>query len=209
MGIGRVLKLLMRERLVAWRGLLRRIKEREGRVNIIFFHGLYGKNGAFYEISKKIPKEYGIKEARGYIDKEEVEISAKRVADWIIREKMEKVILVGHSKGGLITSELIKGKYGVSKKIKKIINFSTPYQGSIISLLPLRGMKDLELSKTERVYENEGKIVNIYPRIDNRIWPRESLRLKGAENIEIDTLGHASILEDERAMKVLLEKIKI
>jgi len=78
MGIERAFKLLIKERLIAWRGLVRKIKERKGVVTIIFFHGLYGKYGAFYEIVKRIPGEYGIREAKGYVDRESVERRAKK-----------------------------------------------------------------------------------------------------------------------------------
>jgi len=103
--------------------------------------------------------------------------------------------------------ELLNKKYGVSERILKVINFSTPYQGALISKLGLKGMDDLKMGKKRR-YISKEKVVNIYPKIDNRIWPRESLNLKGSENIEIKMLGHARILEEERAINVLLEKIK-
>lgn len=138
--------------------------------------------------------------------------SAKIIEKLILDNNLQNIIIVSHSKGGLIGKYLLTFSE-VKGRIKKIITIATPWEGSRLfrlylhkSFKELRPNSDIieELRNHKEVNE---KIVSIFGKSDNVIWPIESCKLKGAKNIEVNTYGHHKILFDKNVCDVVLSEI--
>jgi len=126
-----------------------------------------------------------------------VALSAEVVADQLTRLDLHGVVIVAHSKGGLI------GKYLMTQldpdgRVDRMIAISTPFSGSRYArylLLPsLRALAGTDpalrsLGADDRL---NARIVSIFGRFDPHI--PEGSSLPGAENVRIDTGGHFRIL---------------
>ena len=129
----------------------------------------------------------------------------KIIKQFILENNLEEVVLLSHSKGGLIGKYLIDDTE-VNTYIKCSISIATPYHGSILGRL--RWLSLYELMPNALHYktmhlttENNYKIFNLYPRIDNHVIPNRNLILKGANNIQIDVIGHSRIMGSEKTFK--------
>ena len=123
--------------------------------------------------------------------------SAGIVADYLSRHDLHDVVIVAHSKGGLI------GKYLMTQldpdgRVMKLIAISTPFSGSWYArfmLMPsLRAFagSNPHLAALGADQRLNNRIVSIFGRFDPHI-PEGSV-LPGAENVLIDTGGHFRIL---------------
>lgn len=136
--------------------------------------------------------------------------SARIVRDLIEENKLKNVIIVAHSKGGLIAKFLLLN-FNKDNVIKGVIAIATPFSGS--SLAGLIGHKSFkELSLGSKLIQNlnshaaiNNRIISIYPSFDNHV-PEGSV-LANAENIKVNVKGHHKILFDKKAQELVLEKI--
>ena len=134
--------------------------------------------------------------------------SAAIVAQRIAELGLTGVLLVAHSKGGLI------GKHAIlvddtDARIDRLISISTPYAGSSLaryfptrSVLALRPQAETVGWLASNVDAN-ARIVSIYGEFDPHI--PDGCHLEGAVNIEIDVVGHFRVLGDHRVIAAVLE----
>jgi hypothetical protein len=123
--------------------------------------------------------------------------SAEIVADYLRRRDLTDMVIVAHSKGGLI------GKYLMTQldprgRVLRLVAISTPFSGSryarymlMPSLRAFAGTNPYLAALAADVRLNN-RVVSIFGRFDPHI-PEGSV-LPGAENVLIDTGGHFRIL---------------
>ena len=123
--------------------------------------------------------------------------SAGIVAERLRELDLHGVVIVAHSKGGLI------GKYLMTQldpdgRVERMVAVSTPFSGSRYArYMPTPSLRDfaakhpalLALAADESL---NGRVVSVFGRFDPHI-PEGSI-LPGAENVRIDTGGHFRIL---------------
>jgi pimeloyl-ACP methyl ester carboxylesterase len=133
----------------------------------------------------------------------DIPTSAKKVREVIEENKLEKVIIVAHSKGGLIGKYLLV-REDPDKRIKGVIAIATPFHGSsAVKFIPHVSVRELAPdSKIIRYLEEHSevndKIVSIYPSFDNHVWHPKGSYLAGAmQNIRVDVAGHHKVLDDK------------
>lgn len=122
------------------------------------------------------------------------------VLNYIVKHNLSDVILVTHSKGGLIARSIIKDQ---PENIKYAIEISSPNKGTIFGYLNIISLSELKPNcKKLQVLEDidTKKIINIYPKLDNHVIPNSSLYLEGAKNIKLDIVGHTRILESKELL---------
>ncbi|MCX6722149.1 MAG: hypothetical protein NTY04_03085 [Candidatus Staskawiczbacteria bacterium] len=139
--------------------------------------------------------------------------SAELVRDLIKEKDLRSVIIVAHSKGGLIGKYLL-GFENSDDRIKKLITIATPWKGSSLFILnlhksfkELRPMSDI-LNKLYEQKQVNHKIVSIYGESDNVIWPVESCHLEGAKNIQVENHGHHKILFDKKVVDIVMSEVE-
>ncbi|HEV2339471.1 MAG TPA: hypothetical protein VGT05_01750 [Patescibacteria group bacterium] len=136
-----------------------------------------------------------------------IQDSARITREVIEKNNLNHVVLIAHSKGGLIGKYLLVHD-NEDGRIDTLIAIATPFSGSpVAGVVPFTPFKELlpgsevirELQSHEEV---NGQIVSIFPEFDNHI-PSGSY-LQGAENIRIHEKGHHKVLfHSEAVMQVL------
>lgn len=148
----------------------------------------------------------------GYNNKE-IFHSAKMVRDFVEEKNLKNIIILAHSKGGLIGKEFLL-YHNNDERVIGLIALATPFQGSKIArFMPSRAFRELAYNgsvlKNQNIHtEVNTKIISIYGSFDNHIWPGDSSRLDGAENIEVPVYGHHKILASKKVRKIIMDKVK-
>lgn len=138
---------------------------------------------------------------------------AKIVNDFIKNHNLNNVILVGHSKGGLIGKYLLV-YFNQNKNIKGLIAIATPFCGSFpAKYIPFKPYQEVALNSQliqdlQSYEEVNQKIISITPSFDDHIWVDKHRNLKGAENIKLDVKGHSKIVFDQETIDQVIHGIK-
>lgn len=139
--------------------------------------------------------------------------SSSLVNNVIEKENLKNVILVAHSKGGLIGKHMLI-HHNETGAILGMISIATPYSGSAMAkILPIEPIKELHndsiIIKDLATHTNvNDKIISICPEYDNHVWAEEGSHLGGAHNIDVPVHGHHKIVFDKGVEKIVLESIE-
>jgi pimeloyl-ACP methyl ester carboxylesterase len=135
-----------------------------------------------------------------------IDRSAEIVASYLRDHDLEDVLIVAHSKGGMIGKEvMLRPDSGL--RVRKMLAISAPFSGSVYArflLLPsLRALSPndpttLRLAADHRV---DDRITSVWAAFDPHI-PGGS-RLQGAENVRIDDGGHFRILRNPQVLALV------
>lgn len=147
-----------------------------------------------------------------YDPNDKIENITEVVANYIKNMGLKRVILLGHSKGGLVAKYLMDYFPKVNRVIIKSISIATPYGGSLLGYFRIWNSWHLRpgseiLIKVRKKNENLSKIINIYSRVDNHVIPNRNLVLDGAKNIMVDMVGHTRIVESEETRKIIKNEL--
>jgi pimeloyl-ACP methyl ester carboxylesterase len=133
--------------------------------------------------------------------------AADVVAALVVQHDLTNVVLVAHSKGGLI-GKFVMLDLDSDERIVGMIAIATPFLGSAWARLmvapSLRAFSARDphiVALHARLGVNQ-KITSIYAGFDPHI-PAGSV-LPGARNIRIDTVGHFRLLDDPRTVTAVL-----
>lgn len=139
--------------------------------------------------------------------------SAAKVKEILLENDLKNVILVAHSKGGLIGKYLLVNE-NAGSRVKGLIAIASPFSGSAIGrLVPHYSVKELtpenklirNLSEHKAVNQ---KIISIIPDYDNHIWHEQGSFLEGAlANIRMPISGHHKILSGKRVWEEVVKGI--
>lgn len=139
-----------------------------------------------------------------------VKVASRKLADHIRRKELKNYFIIAHSKGCLVT------KYAVYREDipmpQKIFSIAPPFGGSVfghLRLLSLHEMKPASplLQELRKLTDKNHLFVSLYPAIDNMILVRGSSYLEGAENIQLDVNGHTLVIEDDRMIREIVDRI--
>ncbi len=115
----------------------------------------------------------------------DIPVSAKKVREIIIENKLEEVVLVAHSKGGLISKYVLVHE-NADDRVKGLVAIATPFHGSELArFVPHYSLQELKTDSEIIKYiaahtEVNGKIVSIIPSYDNHVWHDKGSELEGA-----------------------------
>lgn len=134
---------------------------------------------------------------------------------WSVMEnhQLRKVIIVAHSKGGLIGKYLMI-HHDKTNRIKTIITIATPFNGTTVArIVPRASFREVlpsspiitELQKNKTVNK---RIVSIAPEYDNHMRPKQSSYLEGAQNITVKVRGHHRVVLDKTVEEKVLSLAK-
>jgi len=129
---------------------------------------------------------------------------AALASEYLEAQKLEDVLLVAHSKGGLIGKTLM---LNAGERISSLVAANTPFGGSDYAhLVPIRTLREfVPTHETIRALaanaEVNSRITSVYSSWDP-IVPNGSL-LEGATNIELPVTGHFRILDRPELLEIL------
>ncbi|MEO8263729.1 MAG: alpha/beta fold hydrolase [Pseudolysinimonas sp.] len=137
--------------------------------------------------------------------------SAAIVARELAARGLTDVVLIAHSKGGLIGKQLMT-REDPQARVDRLIAIATPFGGSSmarLTLVPaLRAFlpSDGVITALGSAREHHARLTSIYPRFDPNI--PEGSRVEGAENVEIPVVGHFRILDDPRTIAAVIAAVE-
>ena len=136
---------------------------------------------------------------------EAVEVAARRVHDYIAANDLHDVVLIAHSKGGLIGKYLMV-RLDRQARIDGMIAINAPFSGSFWGDIPVPTLRvfspsDVLLRFLGGPSEVNRAIVSLYSFFDQNVWAGS--RLTGARNVRLPVAGHSRIL-GSRALRALL-----
>jgi len=140
--------------------------------------------------------------------------SSKKVLEVIEENNLKNVIIVAHSKGGLITKYLLTHD-NTNHAVKGLIAVATPFHGSSMgSFIPHHSTKELGADSgiiryLESHNESNNKIVSIIPEYDNHVWNEKGSYLEGAlQNVSVKVMGHHRVLGSKEVQNVVMDWIE-
>ena len=186
----------------------------KGKVPIILIPGLYTKWSFlkfFADSLSHLGHPIYVLDHLGY-NSHSIDHSAKLVRELIEEQDLRSVIILAHSKGGLI-GKYVLAFYNSGHRVKKVIAIASPFAGSHAArFFPLASFRELHphspmiaALKTEEAANRH--IVSIFGVFDNHVWPEESCRLSGARNIQVGVHGHHRILFDHGVRRMIMDEV--
>lgn len=137
-----------------------------------------------------------------------IEDITEEVENYIRLNNLKRVVIISHSKGGLIARNLVNS---INNRVKLVVILAVPHHGTILAYLPLKGFSELkpnsETIKNISSLEVSEKIINIMPSWDNHVIPNTSLKLEGARNITVSVGGHTRILDASETSELIEREI--
>ncbi|PPF14174.1 esterase/lipase family protein [Rathayibacter rathayi] len=128
--------------------------------------------------------------------------------DYLREHDLRGVVVVAHSKGGLIGKHMMVVDDREEGRIERMIAVSTPFNGSSLArIAPARALREFAphrplIRRLLAEREADARITSIYGMRDQYI-PRGS-RLAGAhENIAVSVVGHFALLSHPRVLDLI------
>jgi len=142
------------------------------------------------------------------------ELLAKQIDRLRHRHGIRRVALVTHSMGGMLARNYVQRRGGADK-VATLVQLAAPNQGSKLapfavtplglSLLP---GSDFLQRLAAATLPDGCPVTSIYSRDDNMVLPASCGYLPEARNIELDGLGHSSVLFNERVAQLVHHQLK-
>ncbi|WP_295838123.1 alpha/beta hydrolase [uncultured Microbacterium sp.] len=135
--------------------------------------------------------------------------AAGRVAALLIERGLDDVVLVAHSKGGLIGKHVMAFD-PAGERVRAMVAVATPFGGSrYSSLMPTPSLRafrsgDATMRALAAAAEANARITSVYGAFDPHI--PEGSELAGARNVRLDGGGHFRVLADPR---VIAEVVRV
>lgn len=113
----------------------------------------------------------------------------------------DRVILLGHSMGGLVARSYLR-RFGGAARVAKVITLATPHHGSDLARLAI-GVDGKQLRRGNpwlaSLNQSESDagcvpVVSLFTWQDNFVAPQDSPMLANATNIALTGMGHLSLL---------------
>lgn len=181
---------------------LTNINNKSSKNVIVFIRGGLTQNPIYFFLKRYLEKKgYSVYMTNFGLELYDLNKSAQILANYIEKNRLKNVVLVGTSIGGIIGFHYVQKLEGW-KKVKKLIAIGAPFKGTLfVSLLVFflkagrqifpnsQYQKDLFAEKIKNI----NKIVCISAKYDE-IIPNESSKIPGAKIEELKIAGHVNLL---------------
>ncbi len=190
----------------------------DNRCPIILVHGYMMRGLVMYPIKRRLSKDgyknvYLFTYSPPWLNIDDFSLQLKDKIESVKKETgAEKVDLICHSMGGLVALNYINNHDGV-KNIDRLITLGTPFGGSKLWSFSIgRCGKEMkpgsEILKKLSVPPAGVKTTAIYTTFDEMVIPYEYGKIEGADNIEMNYIGHVGLLFDGKAYGIIREALK-
>lgn len=187
---------------------------------VILLHGLFQNRSCMYWLRFRLQKA-GFKNVIAintppWRDLETLtEILSRTIDEVAIAHGVTKVHLVGHSMGGIIARNYIQRRGG-APRVACCVTIGSPHSGSKLAPFALSPLGKAVLPGSEFLRQlnavdkpPETRVIAVYTRHDNIVLPATNAKLTAADiNIELDGMGHTSLLFHPRVVEVVIEQLK-
>jgi pimeloyl-ACP methyl ester carboxylesterase len=127
---------------------------------------------------------------------------ASAVETYLEAEHLTDVVLLAHSKGGLVGKQVMVGQSG--ERVRGMVAVATPFGGSRYArLMPAPTLRifsprDATIVALARELDVNERVTSVFASFDPHI--PEGSELAGAKNVRLQTGGHFRILADPRVI---------
>jgi pimeloyl-ACP methyl ester carboxylesterase len=186
---------------------------------IILLHGLFDNGASWFWFKQQLKKQGIVNITAMNLSSwhnEEVltELVSKRIDELRHQLGVNKVHLIGHSMGGIIARNYVQLRGG-AEKVDQLICIGTPHHGSKLapfSISPLGkllipGSGFLQRLNSAPQPDTVG-MTNIFTRKDNMVIPNSSFHLNWGMDVELDGIGHTSLIYRRAVVKATLNSLK-
>lgn len=189
---------------------------------ILLVHGYFSNRGIWWRFRKRLADAglgpihtVTLSPLWGSID-EMMPLLATKI-EAICRESgHEKLIIVAHSMGGLVTRAYMASNVNAPACIEKLITLASPHCGTQMANFGVgqcvgeMNMKSGWLAALERSEQTipHPPTVSIYTLNDDLIYPPENSRLAWAENVPVVGVGHVGLLFSKAIAERVIAEIK-
>lgn len=186
---------------------------------VILVHGVLVNDGVWFMMRRHLAKQgigaiYTLNFGPPYSDIEHfAEQLHAKVESVCVNTGAARVVLVGHSMGGLVSRAYFRQRGRA--RLEKIITIGTPHHGSVLAWLAfgrsLAQMRPGNAWLTE-LNRDETKplpipVMSIWSRHDSLVVPQASCELASAENVAVIGVGHNALLGDRQVMHMLEQAV--
>ncbi len=127
----------------------------------------------------------------------------------------ERVVLIGHSMGGLVCRAYLK-HHGGLQRVASVVTLGTPHQGSKLCALSLDPMAQdmrpesafLEDLATDDPIPGAADFTAIYSSFDHLVVPASYAYYAGVGNIVVEGVGHNGLLWSARVYELIRENLE-
>lgn len=175
---------------------------RPDQIPVVFVHGFFS-NAGFWRCCKRFLQDRGITAL--YTLNLEPEFNdmdvyagqlARRIEEVCALSRRDRVVLVGHSMGGLVCRAYVRS-HG-SDRVCKIVTLGSPHHGTVLArLVPGPNLRQMRPGSAwlRRLNAEFTKVpTSVYASAhDNIIAPQDSALLDGAEQTLVSGIGHLSM----------------
>lgn len=191
-----------------------------GVLPVLFVHGVLSNGGIWHRALAAL-------ERRGMVNLFTVNLDpplagvdrlaeqlARRVEQVCRAAAAERVIVVGHSLGGLVARTWIV-RHGGAARTAKLVTLGSPHRGSMLArglgvrwaLDVLCGSRWLEELAAAEARAVRVPTTSIFSWHDELIAPQDSSRLEGARNVALEHLGHIELVASPQVLELLAAEI--
>jgi len=140
-----------------------------------------------------------------------VEPLARRIDEVLAATGAARLILVGHSMGGLVVRAYLR-RYG-AEKVTRVVTLGTPYGGSELARIGFGANGRQMVPGNDwltRLAEDDVSVetTTLFSPHDNYVMPQTNLILAGAQRHALDGLGHLAMLYSPRVADALLDALQ-
>ncbi len=134
---------------------------------------------------------------------------AELTAGFLEQADLHDVVLVAHSKGGLVGKQVMLSAAG--QRVAGMVAVATPFRGSsharflVGRTLRAFSPRDAALLALAAERDVDSRITAVYPRFDPHV--PETGALEGARNVELPLAGHFRVLGDPSLAAVVVREV--
>jgi triacylglycerol lipase len=188
-----------------------------GRPVVLLVHGYCCNRGLWWRMRRRLERR-GFQVATMNLEPPFGRIEAfadqlhRAVEALVARDGVDRLILVGHSMGGLVARSYL-GTYGTGR-VKRLVTLGTPHRGTLLARLgPGACARQMRPGSTflENLADAEQlgiPVLTIWSKADQLVVPPESSRLAGAEERVLPDTGHMALAFSSVVSDVVADELE-
>ena len=191
----------------------------DGRLPLLLVHGYQCNRGFWFELRSRLARAGWqaatislnpvFNDIDGYVEQ-----LARRIDEVCEAAGTERLILVGHSMGGLVSRAYLR-RHGKGK-VAKLVTLGSPHHGSRLAVLGLgeNGRQMVPGSAWLAALNAPAaaplpETVSIYSCQDNYVMPQDSSLLDGAKVVPLAGIGHIEMAFSPEIARRLLDELSV
>ena len=190
-----------------------------GETPILLLHGLFVNQSCWFWFKRQL-RQQGFKNIvtislSGWHNEETLtELLSKRIDELRLQLGVNKVHLIGHSMGGMIARNYVQLRGGESK-VDQLICLGSPHHGSKLATFALSPLGKLLIPGSDFLQKlnsapipEKVQLTNIYTNKDNMVLPNSSNHLPWGTAVELDRMGHTSLIYRKKPIAATITALK-